>query len=264
MIDHVSGALQRDERLDAMVRAIVDGVRPSRVILFGSRARGDARPDSDYDLVVEMEFDWVDYWKARANVLTAMGSTNRGCEVDVLVRRPGEIEAKRDDPGYMDWEIARHGIVVYPPGASSESLRPVRSPADRVRERRPYESIASWLERIDQDLRMIELNLNAGESAAWGAAGFHAQQAAEKYLKVLLVQAGVHPPKTHLIDTLIGEVRSAGYSFPLFASECELLNPYAVRIRYPEQAPLPDEERGRAVIAAARRIIDAAGPLIDR
>ncbi len=135
--------------------------------------------------------------------------------------------------------------------------------ADRVGERRRYESIRDWLERIEQDLMALEAILNTGESAAWGAAGFHAQQAAEKHLKVLLVQAGVHPPKTHKMDELIAEVRAAGYSFQLFARECKLLNPYAVRIRYPEQAPLPTAERGRAVIAAARTIIDAAKALIE-
>ena len=38
--------------LDRMVRAIVDEVDPEQVILFGSRARGDATAESDFDLVV--------------------------------------------------------------------------------------------------------------------------------------------------------------------------------------------------------------------
>jgi len=185
---------------------------------------------------------------------------NRG-SVDLLIRQPGEIEAKRDDPGYMDWAIAREGVVVYPPGASSDALRP-QSPRSQVRERRPYESIKDWIGRIDEDLWVVEQALNAGESAAWGAAGFHAQQAAEKYLKILLVQRGIHPPKVHEINVLVGLVRGAGYEFPMFAEESELLNPYAVTIRYPEQAPIPNEAGGRAVIAATRKIIDAARALV--
>ena len=41
-----------DALLDQMVQAIVAEVDPEQVILFGSRARGDAREDSDVDLVV--------------------------------------------------------------------------------------------------------------------------------------------------------------------------------------------------------------------
>ena len=38
--------------LDEIVRRLVDTLAPERVYLFGSRARGDAREDSDYDLLV--------------------------------------------------------------------------------------------------------------------------------------------------------------------------------------------------------------------
>jgi predicted nucleotidyltransferase len=43
--------------LRQMVSTIVSEVSPETIILFGSRARGDARPDSDVDLlVVESRF----------------------------------------------------------------------------------------------------------------------------------------------------------------------------------------------------------------
>ena len=64
------------------------------------------------------------------------------------------------------------------------------------------------------------------------------------------------------MQVLMAQVRAAGYALPAFGEECELLQPYAVSIRYPEQAPIPNEEGGRAVIAAARRVIDAAKALI--
>jgi len=42
--------------MDAIVKKVVDAIveelHPTRVILFGSRARGDYRPDSDIDLLV--------------------------------------------------------------------------------------------------------------------------------------------------------------------------------------------------------------------
>ena len=41
-----------DDLLNKMVQAIVAEVDPEQIILFGSRARGDAREDSDVDLLV--------------------------------------------------------------------------------------------------------------------------------------------------------------------------------------------------------------------
>ena len=38
--------------LDEMVAAIVQEIDPEQIYLFGSRARGDARPDSDVDLLI--------------------------------------------------------------------------------------------------------------------------------------------------------------------------------------------------------------------
>ncbi|HEY4129552.1 MAG TPA: HEPN domain-containing protein [Gemmatimonadaceae bacterium] len=243
------------------MRAIVVGVRPTRVILFGSRARGDAKVDSDYDLVVELPFERERYWPIHSRVVEALSGARRGVEVDIVLRSPGEIERKRDDPGYMDWDIAREGVVLYPADTDDQSIQPSSRSHSRVREDASYGSIDAWLERIEQDLQMIEAALAQGESAAWGAAGFHAQQAAERYLKILFIQRGKRPPRTHQLDQLITELRQTTNALPPFEAECKLLNRYAVTIRYPECAPLPDAEEGREVIAAARRIIECARDL---
>ncbi len=38
--------------LAEIVRRLVEAVDPDRIVLFGSRARGDSRPDSDLDLLI--------------------------------------------------------------------------------------------------------------------------------------------------------------------------------------------------------------------
>lgn len=50
--DNPAEILERDEVLAEIVRRLVDAYEPSRVYLFGSRARGDAGSDSDYDIMV--------------------------------------------------------------------------------------------------------------------------------------------------------------------------------------------------------------------
>ena len=44
--------LQNDPTLAEIVRRLVEAYHPERVYLFGSHARGEAGPDSDYDLMV--------------------------------------------------------------------------------------------------------------------------------------------------------------------------------------------------------------------
>jgi predicted nucleotidyltransferase len=65
-------------RIRAAVNALY-GDRIERVVLFGSRARGDAREDSDYDVAVFLE-DLADRWHEfhrladlRTDILSATG-----------------------------------------------------------------------------------------------------------------------------------------------------------------------------------------------
>ena len=44
-----------DPVLSEVVRRLVEEFHPQRVYLFGSRGRGDAREDSDYDLMLVVE-----------------------------------------------------------------------------------------------------------------------------------------------------------------------------------------------------------------
>lgn len=75
---------------------------------------------------------------------------------------------------------------------------------------------------------------------------------------MLLIQRRIHPERTHDLAKLIEAVKQAGYDFPAFTEECELLNPYGVEVRYPGKMPLPNEPTGQATLDAGRRIIDAA------
>jgi uncharacterized protein len=51
-----------DEALDGLVARLIAKLDPQSIWLFGSRARGDHRPDSDFDLVVVARpgQDWAD------------------------------------------------------------------------------------------------------------------------------------------------------------------------------------------------------------
>jgi HEPN domain-containing protein/predicted nucleotidyltransferase len=260
----IQSAIESDASLQGMIKAIVERVHPSRIVLYGSRARGDARPDSDYDLMVEVEYDdgYTGYRASRHRIDDAIGRP-RDFDVDIVVRKPGELEFERDDPGRMDWDIAREGIIVYPPDADSNVLRPLPRTSDRVSEGdEPPRSMRDWLDRAGEDLLMIEKGLS-GDPVPWGAVCFHAQQAAEKYLKALHIRRGIRPSRTHDLAELVSRLRAAGYELPELSSACEALEDYAVDVRYPNNLlPIPDEPTGRAVLEAGRRIVDAARPYL--
>jgi uncharacterized protein len=69
------------EALDAVVARLVEALDPQAIWLFGSRARGDHRPDSDFDLLVvakeDGSFGSNDYVKG----FRATADTGIDCEV---------------------------------------------------------------------------------------------------------------------------------------------------------------------------------------
>ncbi|HEV3048590.1 MAG TPA: HEPN domain-containing protein [Solirubrobacteraceae bacterium] len=62
--------------------------------------------------------------------------------------------------------------------------------------------------------------------------GFHAQQAVEKALKVVLVLADVDLPLTHDLMFLLRQVRETGIEPPPDISDTEWLTPWAAELRY--------------------------------
>jgi predicted nucleotidyltransferase len=61
-------------RFKAALSAVY-GDRIERVILFGSRARGEARPDSDYDIAVFLK-ELPDVWRERRRLADLMLSVS--------------------------------------------------------------------------------------------------------------------------------------------------------------------------------------------
>jgi len=96
--------------LRAILGKIVEHCRPQRVILFGSRARGDARTDSDVDLLVEMETS--DPMPERRRKIREL-FRGRRWGLDVLVYTPAEMAQRRGSLASIVGEIEREGRLLY-------------------------------------------------------------------------------------------------------------------------------------------------------
>lgn len=96
--------------------------------------------------------------------------------------------------------------------------------------------VQEWRRKANEDFAVAEY-LVSSTRPYYGAVGFHAQQAAEKYLKAFLVHHQIEFPKTHDLDRLLDLM--AGVAEPLanLLRGVVVLNAYGVETRYPADLP---------------------------
>ena len=96
--------------LNEIVRRLVEAVDPDRIILFGSRARGDAHPDSDIDLLIIKDTDQPGYRRAIPAYRALAGI---GVPKDIIWRTPAEVEDWSQVPTYITTRALREGKTLY-------------------------------------------------------------------------------------------------------------------------------------------------------
>jgi predicted nucleotidyltransferase len=93
-----------------IVRKIVAAFNPRRIILFGSRARGDQRKDSDIDLFIEMETN-LHPIKRRTQIRELFERQWWG--MDLIVKTPEEVLHERNSLISLVPDVEREGEVLY-------------------------------------------------------------------------------------------------------------------------------------------------------
>ncbi len=97
---------------DAFIRRIVDELHPLQIWLFGSRARGTSRPESDWDLMAvlpdtasETDLDIVPLWE-RLRDLHAK-------RVELFPITKTDFDRWKGSLGTLAQIVASEGVVVY-------------------------------------------------------------------------------------------------------------------------------------------------------
>ena len=83
--------------------------------LFGSRARGDAKPDSELDLAVVVPDGSQRRRVAMKSYESLAAVRDRSVGVDVVVLTPQLIATERDIVGSIAHAVAREGVALYGP-----------------------------------------------------------------------------------------------------------------------------------------------------
>jgi predicted nucleotidyltransferase len=100
--------------LDQMVQVIVREVNPEAVILFGSHARGDARPDSDVDLMVIEQAPFSAQRSRRAEYSRlSMALSEFPFAKDILLYSREEFDYWKDSPNHVVGRAQREGRVLH-------------------------------------------------------------------------------------------------------------------------------------------------------
>jgi predicted nucleotidyltransferase len=103
-----------EEVLREVVRRFVSVSDPRQIILPGSRARGNAHPDSDVDVLVVEDGPFGVENSRRAEAVK-LDPALRGLRVpvDILVFTPDEIERWRRSINHVVFDALQEGRVLY-------------------------------------------------------------------------------------------------------------------------------------------------------
>jgi HEPN domain-containing protein/predicted nucleotidyltransferase len=224
--------------LDQIIERLVAGYQPDRIVLFGSRARGEEKTDSDFDLLVVK--DTAERPIERRMAVERL-LADRRVPVDVLVYTPREI-----------WELYAAGSPLVESVVASGRVLYMRR------------ATAAWVAEAQDEL---ESGLILMERGKYRAASLHSQQAAEKALKALLLERGKRPPRTHDLIDLLNAVREEGWQLRLETDEAIFLNSI-YRGRYPTEEGLlpygePSQSDAARAIAAAQFVVHQLKTLLS-
>ena len=105
---------ETEDVLRRMTQIIVREIHPAQIVLFGSRARGDASPDSDVDLLIVQDDEFAPD-QVRHELLRRLRAQLSGFGVakDLLLYSRAYVEEWRGSLNHVVGRALREGRVLY-------------------------------------------------------------------------------------------------------------------------------------------------------
>jgi HEPN domain-containing protein len=125
----------------------------------------------------------------------------------------------------------------------------MKKPPDQARE----EFVRQWLLKAEEDPNAAKSLVTYGGTFP-SPICFHAQQAAENYLKAFLTRHQVEFPKTHDIDELLELITPVDEKLPESLRDAIVLTSYGVDVRYPGDLPQVTHADAQQAIQLADKV----------
>ncbi len=109
---------QAMEKILAKAKAIIQeeveraGYSVRRILLFGSRARGEARPDSDWDFYVMIDSEADFHQRQAIASRICWGLALEGIFADVFVQSEKTAQERAKDTGYLTYYVLKEGVAI--------------------------------------------------------------------------------------------------------------------------------------------------------
>src|SRR5260370_10741702 len=110
-----------------IVRRVMKAVRPEKILLFGSRARGNNRPESDIDLLVIQKSNLARHRRS-VPIYRALVGLPTDVDVGVVVYTPAEIADWAEVPRPFVTTALRYPTLTYQTTAQPAPSLPVQAP----------------------------------------------------------------------------------------------------------------------------------------
>ena len=240
--------------IEAMAARLRDEYGAEAVILYGSRADGSARPDSDVDLMI-IKSGLSNSIERFKEVCAALSDLEDGLRLDTRTYTPAEVERTLARGDHFVQDIILRGKALH----KGEEFAKYIEMAEKSYNMNPQDSEypEDWIEVAKEDLEMSTILLESGHPRG---AGYNLQQAVEKFFKAYLIRQGWRLQRTHDLVELLENALQYDSDLEEFRSVCKLVTNYALAGRYPtsreSDLPVMDAENVRAALTEIKPLIE--------
>lgn len=114
------------------------------------------------------------------------------------------------------------------------------------------ELVQEWINKAEGDYHSALREFRAKKFPNYDAAGFHAQQCIEKYLKAILQRENIRFQKIHDLLALLQMCLPTEPDLELYKDLFSFLNPFSVAFRYPGESA--DRDQAKKAIQTIKKL----------